>query len=50
VLVDALLDDGEDELAWQAASAPAGVEPGERAWLRLAESSAEDPSGADVLA
>ena len=37
-LVDALLDDGEDELAWQAASAPAGLELGERAWLRLAES------------
>jgi len=37
-LVDALLDDGEDELAWQAASGPAGVELGERAWLRLAES------------
>ena len=37
-LVDALLDDGEDELAWQAAAAPAGLELGERARLRLAES------------
>jgi hypothetical protein len=36
-LVDALLDDGEDELAWQAAFASAGVELGEHAWLRLAE-------------
>jgi hypothetical protein len=35
-LVDALLD-GEDELAWQAAFASAGVELGEHAWLRLAE-------------
>ena len=37
-LVDALLDDREDELAWQAAAASAGLELGERAWLRLAES------------
>jgi hypothetical protein len=37
-LVDALLDDGQDQLAWQAAFAPAGVELGEHAWLRLAES------------
>jgi hypothetical protein len=36
-LVDALLDDGEDELAWQAASAPLGLELGEHAWQRLAE-------------
>jgi hypothetical protein len=37
-LVDALLDDGEDELAWQAAAAPADLELGDRAWMRLAES------------
>jgi hypothetical protein len=37
-LVDALLDDGEDDLAWQAAAAPAGLELGERTWMRLAES------------
>jgi hypothetical protein len=37
-LVDALLDDGDDELAWQAAAAPAGLDLGERTWLRLAES------------
>jgi uncharacterized Zn finger protein len=35
-LVDALLDDGDDEAAWQTAVAP-GVELGEHAWLRLAE-------------
>lgn len=37
-LVDALLDDGEDELAWQATLVPADVELGERTWLRVAES------------
>ncbi len=37
-LVAALLDDGEDELAWQAAAAPVALELGELAWLRLAES------------
>jgi hypothetical protein len=36
--VDALLGDGEDELAWQAAAASDGLELGERTWLRLAES------------
>jgi hypothetical protein len=34
-LVDALLDDGDDDLAWHAASAP--LELGEHAWQRLAE-------------
>lgn len=37
-LVDALLDDGEDELAWQAAIALPDRDIGEHAWLRLAES------------
>ncbi len=36
-LVDALLDDGEDELAWQTATALPGPDLGEHAWLRLAE-------------
>jgi hypothetical protein len=36
-LVDALLDDGEDELAWQAAMARPDLDIGEHAWLRLAE-------------
>ena len=36
-LVDALLDDGEGELAWQTATTLAGLDLGERAWLRLAE-------------
>jgi hypothetical protein len=35
--VDALLDDGDVELAWQAATALRDLELGERAWLRLAE-------------
>ena len=36
-LVDALLDDGEDELAWQTAIALPSPDLGEHAWLRLAE-------------
>lgn len=36
-LVDALLDDGDAELAWQAATALRDLDLGERAWLRLAE-------------
>lgn len=36
-LVDALLDDGEDELAWQAAIAVPDLDIGEHVWLRLAE-------------
>ena len=36
-LVDALLDDGEGELAWQTATTLPGLDLGERAWLRLAE-------------
>src|ERR1019366_8836662 len=36
-LVDALLDDGDVELAWQAATALRDLDLGERAWLRLAE-------------
>ena len=36
-LVDALLDDGEAELAWQAAMALPDLDIGEHAWLRLAE-------------
>ncbi len=36
-LVDALLDDGEGDLAWQTATTLPGLDLGERAWLRLAE-------------
>lgn len=36
-LVDALLDDGDDELAWQTATSLPALDLGERAWLRLAE-------------
>ncbi len=36
-LVDALLDDGEDELAWQTATALPDADLGDHAWLRLAE-------------
>jgi hypothetical protein len=36
-LIDALLDDGEDGLAWQTAAAAPEDELGEHAWLRLAE-------------
>jgi uncharacterized Zn finger protein len=36
-LVDALLDDGEDELAWQTAMALPDTDLGDHAWLRLAE-------------
>jgi hypothetical protein len=36
-LVDALLDDGEDELGWQTATALPDADPGDHAWLRLAE-------------
>jgi len=36
-LVDALLDDGEDELAWQTATALSDPDLGDHAWLRLAE-------------
>jgi uncharacterized Zn finger protein len=36
-LVDALLDDGEDELAWQTATTLPDADLGEHAWLRLAE-------------
>jgi hypothetical protein len=36
-LVDALLDDGEDELAWQSATALPDADLGDHAWLRLAE-------------
>jgi hypothetical protein len=36
-LVDALLDDSEAELAWQAAMALPDLDIGEHAWLRLAE-------------
>ena len=36
-LVDALLDDGDEDLAWQTATALPDLDLGERAWLRLAE-------------
>lgn len=36
-LIDALLDDSEDEFAWQIATDTAGADLGEHAWLRLAE-------------
>jgi len=36
-LVDALLDDGDDELAWQTATSLPALDLGERVWLRLAE-------------
>jgi uncharacterized Zn finger protein len=36
-LVDALLDDGEDELAWQTAMALTDLDLGDHVWLRLAE-------------
>jgi hypothetical protein len=36
-LVDALLDDDEAELAWQAATVLPDLDLGDRAWLRLAE-------------
>ncbi len=36
-LVDALLDDGEDELAWQTATELPDPGLGDHAWLRLAE-------------
>lgn len=35
-LVDALLDDGDDELAWQTATAAGSPEIGDHAWLKLA--------------
>jgi uncharacterized Zn finger protein len=36
-LVDALLDDDQAELAWQAATVPPDLDLGDRTWLRLAE-------------
>ncbi len=36
-LVDALLDDGDGELAWQTATTLPDLDLGERTWLRLAE-------------
>lgn len=36
-LIDALLDDGDDELAWQTATAACGPDLGDHAWLKLAE-------------
>ena len=36
-LVDALLDDAEDELAWQTATSRPDLDLGDHAWLRLAE-------------
>lgn len=46
-LIDALLDDGEDDLAWQAATAIEASDLGDRAWLRLAEARQKtDPAGA----
>ncbi len=36
-LIEALLDDGDDELAWQTASATDGLKLGDHAWLKLAE-------------
>jgi hypothetical protein len=36
-LVDALLDDGEDELAWQTATALPDPDLGDHAWVRLSE-------------
>jgi hypothetical protein len=47
-LIDALLDDGEDELAWQTATASGAPELGEQAWLRLAEAR-QKTHPADVL-
>ncbi|MGC9220829.1 MAG: hypothetical protein ACP5H2_05680 [Solirubrobacteraceae bacterium] len=36
-LIDALLDDGDDELAWQTVTVTQGLDLGDQAWLRLAE-------------
>ena len=36
-LIDALIDDGDDELAWQTATATVGLDLGDHAWLKLAE-------------
>jgi hypothetical protein len=36
-LVDALLDDGDEDLAWQTATALPELDLGQQAWLRLAE-------------
>ncbi|MDA8069807.1 MAG: hypothetical protein M0T77_14565 [Actinomycetota bacterium] len=36
-LIDALLADGDDELAWQTATAAAAPDLGDHAWLKLAE-------------
>ena len=36
-LVDALLDDGDDELPWQTATSLPALDLGERVWLRFAE-------------
>jgi hypothetical protein len=36
-LIDALLGDGDDELAWQTATSPLGPDLGDHAWLKLAE-------------
>jgi hypothetical protein len=48
-LVDALLSDGDPELAWETAVANPDWDPGSHRWLRLAESH-ETQSPADALA
>ena len=48
-LVDALLSDGDPELAWETAVANPDWDPGSHQWLRLAESR-ETQSPADALA
>ena len=41
-LVDALLNDGDAELAWQTATADASWDPGPERWLRLADARVAD--------
>lgn len=36
-LIDALLDDGDEELAWQTATATGAPDLGDHAWLKLAQ-------------